>query len=1152
MVNFDFHKLLFPIEFENFCRDVLEIREKGKKFTTYKRGKDGGIDVRSTNTSEKIIAQCKLYNPNNYSGLINNLKKEVTKCKRLKPDRYIVCINIELTPSRASQIIEHFNGHILNEEDIIDGIKLNKYLGQKEYEHLFKTYSKLLVPNLATIEFALDNIVNRKFINKTKVFLNDIYSKNKLFHHTKQLPSIIQKLEDNKIIILSGNPGVGKTTTTMMITNYFINRKVNDVMFLEEEDFSETMGVAEENRLIIFDDFWGQNFSPSIQNRSTFQREFQTIIKHFINSNNSYLILTSRSYVIKDILENPEYETEDFIKNNNYVINLEEYSSEDKTRIFLNHSLYYDMDLDYLKVAQYSDHFEYIINHRNYSPRHIDFFIKTYLKQEYQSPYDFYKLLSNYIEKPSAFWNEAFQKLNPTSKLIVFILLVSSDPMSIEDLKTSFDSQQIEVKNVLNEDIIPLDFYKELKKLQEFYISSDKNEYYNTVLIKFQSPGIKDYLLEFLRGEGNLWIKPIISKAIFFNQLSFIFSTGNEEIYDYESDTHLYGKKIELNKELSNILKNKLISEFESLNFSNHEEKEFTDDLTRYNSNKDIKYYKLYTLNILFPSDQQGNGDIKNFILNEVLVDIDKFDFNSGKIVSARSMIYFPGIIKILHQNSSIIPEDIISIYHKSITYSMEYNYFYEFNEIFPVHFQKFLSPRIKKIKTHIKELIYDDIDHYLFEDEGSIGLELERLTNYGIEELSKNYKFRITKKIIQDLEKTFEISFSHLLKDPDKIHKKSKPKNEYSKENDKSKSHVSIIEEYLPNEEHETYNPSFFIKENKYHTLKKELKNKNSLLNNLKNDREIFEVICPFIFKNGIVLENLDTYQLLDLYLNEHCDKIGIRSKDFIAACNKIKQELDQTNSYSINQSKLNSILNTSQGSLTIDNLHPFIIQYKNWYRFSNSDVETFISTKYIEPLDQDEYNEAITDLLCEPDETKLLEFLQSANQAKLCDFYIIPEIKRLLNEIDNSSQQKILISFVDFFKIEFDLEWNQKDKMFEMSSSSYSEFYYEHIISFCNKKFYLHDFETYFCEYYHDKDVIERLYIDRCAAKELYTKVIKSVPKNTVRNRFNIDNTIGTFEIKLSDFLKSEDSYIIAKNIGMTKYVNNIIYKLNEIIKE
>lgn len=53
----------------------------------------------------------------------------------------------------------------------------------------------------------------------------------------------------------------------MMIANYFLNRKNCDVIYLEERDYPETLTLANENRLIIVDDFWGQNFSPSIQNK---------------------------------------------------------------------------------------------------------------------------------------------------------------------------------------------------------------------------------------------------------------------------------------------------------------------------------------------------------------------------------------------------------------------------------------------------------------------------------------------------------------------------------------------------------------------------------------------------------------------------------------------------------------------------------------------------------------------------------------------------------------------------------------------------------------------------------------------------------------------------------------------------------------------
>ncbi|WP_416864672.1 MAG: restriction endonuclease [Imperialibacter sp.] len=668
MTNFDFHRLLFPTEFENFCRDLLEIRETGITFTTYRRGRDGGIDIRATNSKEKIIGQCKLYDPTKYNVLLRNLKKELATCKRENANRYILCINIELTPLRSSEILEIFSGYIKREEDIIDGIKLNKYLSQEQYQYLFKSYSKLLIPNFQSIELALDKVFFRKYYQKTTYFLHEIETKHRLFHHTAQLPFLIQHLEENKVIILTGNPGVGKTTTAMMIANFFLSKKVKDLIFLEERDYTDTLSIAEENRLIIVDDFWGQNFSPQIKGHDTFQREFQTIIGHFTNSKNCFLILTSRDYVIRDVLKEAELETENLLNTNKHVINIEDHSREDKVKILLNHLLFYDFDLSYFQNALYNDTFEHIIKHRNYSPRHLDFFIKTYLSDGYQSRYAFYDSLFRYLDNPTAFWNDTFQKLNPTAKAILLILLVSGDPMDIKDLKSSFNDIQIKAREILNEGIIPGDFDKEFKKLEEFYISINQDEYYHDTSIKFQSPGIKDYLLEFLRNDGYLWIHPIILKARFFNQLTFVFCTKEEKISDFESDIPLYGQKILLSQDLKALLKQKLLYEFEVLNYFNTEPKELSDQLTRYHSNEETQYFKLKELIRLFPIDWDENRDVRDFILDKVLTDIKSFDDNR-KVVTHRSMIYFPSVIQALVPYLEISPQDIIQIYYRSIGY---------------------------------------------------------------------------------------------------------------------------------------------------------------------------------------------------------------------------------------------------------------------------------------------------------------------------------------------------------------------------------------------------------------------------------------------------------------------------------------------------
>lgn len=1151
MLNFDFHNLLFPTEFENFCRDVLEIREPNIKFTTYKKGKDGGIDIKSTNSQLKIIGQCKLYHPQNYIGLLSSLKREVTKCKRQKPDRYLICTNIELSPSRAEEIKKLFGNFIINEEDIVDGIKLNKYLGQKEYEYLFKTYSKLLVPNFSSIELALEKVINKKYYNKTKTFLKDISIKHKLFHNTEQLPHLIQKLEDDKVIILSGNPGVGKTTTAMMIANYFFTRKKCDVLYLEERDYPETLVLAEENRLIIVDDFWGQNFSPSIQKHSTFQRELQSIIKYFIHSSNSYLLLVSRDYVIKDALANAEYETETLINQSKYIIDITAFSFEDKLRIFLNHLFFYEYDLSYISRAKYDDGFEHLLNHPNYSPRHLDFFIKTYLHQEDQSSYHFYRLLRDYLEKPLAFWKDAFGKLNPTAQLILLILLTSSDPIGLEDLKLTFDNVQMEARLISNAEIVPADFRKELIKLEEFYISIDKDRHYNVSLVGFQSPGIKDYLLEFLRTDGYFWIKPIILNALFFNQLTFLFSTDDEEeISDYESDINLYGKKIKLDDGLIKLLKQKLISGFDSLHFSNYEEREFSDQLTRFDTNEDTKYLKLLEVSRLFDIRLPEHDDVRSFIVGQVLKDFKEYQ-HGGKIVSHRSMIYFSNIIDLIHVSLGLKADDIIKIYYNSITFASEYEYFYEFNKTFPSEFQQFYDSNLPQIKKHIKELLFDDIDYYLWEEDGEIGTELDILLNVTIEELAKIYKIRITKKFVQELESVFDMNFSSLLKG-EKLptSRASKSKQKQPRKKYEPKSYESIVDEYLPADE-DVYNPLDFLNEHKFHQYIKEIKNDRSVLSKFKSNRYLFEYACYFFVDSQVQINDLDTYRLIDLFFENHSRKIKADARELANLYYQITDELEQANQYSITAPKLNLLVqNSNLAELTIERLAPIIIPYKSWYKFSASVFETFFLAKHLSTVtDNNQFKEEIVNVYIDPDDDQFFEFLQSIDRKRLWDFYIIPELNRLIGQIDFTDQKSMALSFTDFFKIGFELNWDQKERSFDTWSSSCSEAHFEGIFPICGVKFYLGDFETYFEEEYQTEDAIKRLNINPKVVKALVQTVRKTISTQDYHPDW-LDDPAKVYEIKLADFLQPEKNYQIACEIGMITYIMEVIGKIKDII--
>lgn len=1141
-MNFDFHNLLFPEEFESLCRDILEIREKPITFTTYRRGKDGGIDINSTNTSIKIIGQCKLYNPNNYSSLKTALKKEVKKCEKQNPDRYILCINYNLNINEAKEILKLFKGYIHKEEDIIDGIKLNKYLGLAEYQFLKKTYSKLLVPNLNFVETTLENIVKKKFYNKTKSFFNIIAKEHKLYHNTKILRTCIDRLEENKVLILTGNPGVGKTTTAKMIANYFLHQRIS-VLFLENRDFVEVEGLYDDNQLIVVDDFWGQNFSPDLK-KGSILRSFNRIVEGYKNDSNRYLLLTSREYIIRDVWNNSEFETKDILENEKYLIDLNEYSEEDKVRIFLNHLLFFDFKKEYFSYLKYDDILENIIHHRNYSPRHVEYFIKQYLKNEEASKYTLFKGFYRYLDSPQEYWNNNFHKLNDTSQLILFVILISSDPIDKTDLESTFEVVQEEVRRILYKSIQPTNFENELNLLEGFYITSDKNEYLNQILIRFQNPGIKDYLLEYLRTKGKSWIKPLIENVPYFNQLYFVFSTKEEDIEDYESENSLYGKKIILSDKYQLILKQRLLSEFHQLSFCNLEAKAFTDQYTKYQNSEETKYWKLTLLNWLFNIYKKENKDVRGFIIDEVIKDIQNYNSEKSKIVDPRSMIYFPNIIELIKPFIELDNQKILFIFHSSITFTKEYDFFYAFKEVFPLEFEAYLKEHIKAIRKSIYYHIIDDIDYYLW---FQMDVEFDMHLDHYIEEVCKKYGIRITKKFVKKIESIAGCSFQRF-----SITEKEK---RLPNEKFKPKKFEKIIDSYL-SYDLDDFNAIAYLKNiNKDKALikniEKDLRSNKSILKPFTGNQIIFSTMIEFLSHGKQNLSSYNCYSILDLFLTYYSAQINIKKKTL----NKFFFDLEEDNleyDYSITGTQIKKLIREKKLSIGNTNiLAPIIIPDKSWFKFSTPDFQVYFIIQHLINIKDDKvFKEEVIAYSDKVDDSNLLKVLDLVCHSRLTNIVVAPELERCLCQIDTTTEKSTVLSLIKFFQIGFELEWYKSEKTFEVNSSSNTECFLELILQYLGIDFSTEDFENFFIEDYYHENNSENSFMDFKGYNKLYKQVITTLTPEKKAYAFNTQEAT-CYKIHLLDFATNTSNYELLKDVGFEKHFFNLFDEIKHELK-
>ena len=250
MPDYDFTSCLSPIDFELLTKDLLEA-ELGIRFENFREGKDKGIDLRHAphDSQSKTIVQCKRYAPGGFSNLKSKLKnEELSKIKKLQPDRYILSTSVSLSPDQADELKELLAPFVQSTDDIYGRDRLNSLLAN--HPEVERRHNKLWIGSTGVLETILNagiHAVSREELERT-IAAAKIYVRNESFDEALKI------LESERVCIVSGIPGIGKTTLARMLLLHFHDRDYELIKI--ESDISEARDVTfhKKPRFYYYDD----------------------------------------------------------------------------------------------------------------------------------------------------------------------------------------------------------------------------------------------------------------------------------------------------------------------------------------------------------------------------------------------------------------------------------------------------------------------------------------------------------------------------------------------------------------------------------------------------------------------------------------------------------------------------------------------------------------------------------------------------------------------------------------------------------------------------------------------------------------------------------------------------------------------------------
>jgi len=560
MANYDF-STINDKDLEVLVCDLLT-KEFKINFQSFKVGRDKGIDLRySTNNSEnEIIVQVKHYLKSGFSQLLNVLKtKEKEKIDKLSPIRYILVTSLGLSPTDKEKIKTALSPYIKNTNDILGSDDLNTLISK--YGDLEKKHFKLWFSNTNIIQKIINNGIEGR-----SAFISEKIKKNiGLYVINQNFQEALNKLREHKVLLITGVPGIGKTTLANLITYQLLSKDfhlvyVDDKIREAEDAFDNDLEVKQ---LFYFDDFLGSNYLEIINSRNT-DKSIVNFIERIKVTPNKYLVLTTRTTILNQASSINEKLKRANLESLKYEIEISNYNDYEKAKILYNHLYFNDLTYDLTHEIFKEKNYLKIINHRNYSPRLIEFFTQLH-NIDHLKPSEYFNFILYHLENPSEIWDSAItNQLSDEEKYLIFTLLTLGRNAEKEILGEAFEGR---ISNEVSKhgftrrvNIFTISF----KNLLSGYIT---NSYYSQWGIRshvnYINPSLRDYLIQYFN-KNNTEKWRLIEAFVYIEQFLLVFRARGSNKNFIAIETNETKKFLEI----ANIRRLKSIHEIDSNNLS--------------------------------------------------------------------------------------------------------------------------------------------------------------------------------------------------------------------------------------------------------------------------------------------------------------------------------------------------------------------------------------------------------------------------------------------------------------------------------------------------------------------------------------------------------------------------------------------------------
>jgi hypothetical protein len=414
---YDF-KGLHDKEFEALCADLLGA-SMSMRFERFKPGPDRGVDARCLEAGGgEVVLQCKHRPRSSIAQLIRHLKdEERPKVDALRPARYLLGLSHPLSRAEKAKIAEILHPHIKSHSDIFGAEDLNALLDQ--HPKVVQRHYKLWLTSAQVLSLILE----KPIFDRSAFTLQEAGDAAKTFVPTSSYHEALRLLEDRGVLIVTGEPGVGKTSLAEHLALHYVADGYTFHKVADDIKEAEIVFLSGKLQFFYFDDFLGGTYLAALSGHEG--SRITNFIRQVRKDPTKRFVLTSRTGILNqgkmlfDAFGHHKLERSEF------ELNVSAYTEIERAHILYSHLWHSNLPKDCIEEMYSDRRYRRVIEHPNFNPRLIGF-ITDHDRVSDRAVGTYWRYVHETLNDPANIWEHTFiAQLDDFGRALVLLVTLN-------------------------------------------------------------------------------------------------------------------------------------------------------------------------------------------------------------------------------------------------------------------------------------------------------------------------------------------------------------------------------------------------------------------------------------------------------------------------------------------------------------------------------------------------------------------------------------------------------------------------------------------------------------------------------------------------------------------------------------------------------